>query len=53
MTSGLTDMDILLMVENGIGAGICHSINRYPKVLINILKIMIKIKNRYILNIGM
>ena len=27
----LTDYDILLMVEEGIGGGICHSIHRYAK----------------------
>ena len=28
----LTDFDMLLMVEEGIRGGICHSIHRYPKV---------------------
>ena len=27
----LTDIDMLLMVEKGIGGGICHSIYRYAK----------------------
>ena len=27
----LTDYDMLLMVEQGIGGGICHSIHRYAK----------------------
>ena len=27
----LTDIDILLMVENGIRGGICHAIHRYTK----------------------
>ena len=28
----LTDYDMLLMVEEGIRGGICHSIHRYAKV---------------------
>ena len=43
----LTDFDMLLMVEKEIRGGICQ------KLITNISKIMIKIKNRYILNIGM
>ena len=27
----LADIDLLLMVEKGIRAGICHTIDRYPK----------------------
>ena len=27
----LTDIDMLLMVENGIRGGICHAIHRYAK----------------------
>ena len=45
---------MLLMVEKGIRGGFCHSIYRYSKVnkIINIWKIMIKIKNNHILNFG-
>ena len=32
----LTDCDMLLMVEEGIRGGICHSIHRYAKANINI-----------------
>ena len=32
----LTDIDMLLMVEKGIRVGICHSINQYSKLIINI-----------------
>ena len=28
----LTDIDMLLLVENGIKGGICHSIYRYAKI---------------------
>ena len=31
----LTDYDMLLMVEEGIRGGICHSIRRYAKYMIN------------------
>ena len=27
----LTDIDMLLMMEKGIGEGICHAIHRYAK----------------------
>ena len=49
----LTDIDMLLMVEKGIRGGICKSINIcIQKPITNIWNIMIKIKNRHILNIG-
>ena len=48
----LTDIDMLLMVEKGIRGWICHEINQYEKATKNIWKIMIKIKNHNILNIG-
>ena len=32
----LTDVDMLLMIEKGIGGGICHAILRYAKQIINI-----------------
>ena len=38
-----------LMVQKGIRGGICHAIHR----IIITWKIMIKIKNHYILSIGM
>ena len=41
---------MLLMVEKGI-RGICNPINRQQKLIINIWKIMRKIKNCHILNI--
>ena len=50
----LTGIDILLMVEKRIGGGICHSVDWYTKTNNkNIWKIMIKIKNCHIFNIGM
>ena len=45
----LADIDMLLMVEKGIRGGICPPICQYA----NTGKIMIKIKNRHIFNIGM
>ena len=44
---------MLLMVEKGIRVGICHSIHRYAKVNNKCIKVMMKIKNDHILNIGM
>ena len=38
----LTNIDMLLMVKNGIRGWICHSIHRYAKAKKNIWKIMIK-----------
>ena len=32
----LTDIDMMQMVEKGIRTGICHSIYRYAKQIINI-----------------
>ena len=46
----LTDYDMLLMVEEGIRGGICHSIHRHAKAN-NVWKIMIKMKNLPIFNI--
>ena len=43
---------MLLMVEKGIRGGICHT-SHMQKLMINIWKIMIKIKNRHILKIEM
>ena len=53
----LNDFDKLLMVEKGIKGGTCHAIYRFAKaiwqkLIINTLKIMIKIKNLCILTIG-
>ena len=48
----LTDIDTLLMVEKGIRGGRCHSIYQYAKANKDTWKIMIKIKNRHIFNIG-
>ena len=42
-----------LMVQKGIRGGIYHSIHRYAKLITNTLKIMIKLKNCHIFNIGM
>ena len=42
---------MLLMVKKGIRGGICHSFYRYAITITG--KIMIKIKNRHIFNIGM
>ena len=47
----LTDSNILSMVEKSIRGGICHSIYWYAKA--NKWKVMIKIKNHHIFNIGM
>ena len=49
----LTDIDMLLTVENGIRGGICTAIQQHVKANINIWKIMIKIKNHHVLIIGM
>ena len=43
---------MLLMVQKGIRGGMCHSIYRYAKTNNNDKKIMIKINNCHILNIG-
>ena len=44
---------MLLMVEKGIRGELRHAIHGYEKLITNIWKIMIKIKNRHFLNIGM
>ena len=49
----LTDIGILLMVEKGIKKGKYHVINRHVKLITNIWQILIRMKNRHILNIGM
>ena len=46
-----TDYDMLLMVEEGIKGGICHSIHRHAKANKNTWKFMMKIKNLPIFNI--
>ena len=48
----LTDVDRLLMVEKGIRGPICYSIYRYAKANGKTSKIIIKIKNCHIFNIG-
>ena len=48
----LTDINMLLMVEKDIRGGLCHSIDM-QKLITNIWKIMTKIKNHHIFNIGM
>ena len=42
---------MLLMVEEGIRGGICHSIHRHAKANNKTWKIMMKIKNLPIFNI--
>ena len=44
---------MLLTVEKGTRGGICHSVYRYAKVNNKYMKIVIKMKNRHIFNIGM
>ena len=51
----LTDIDMLLTVEKWIRGGVCHAIHWYAihqKLITNIWKVMIKIKNGHILNTG-
>ena len=43
---------MLLMVKKGIRGGICHYIYRYAKANNKYRRIIIKIKNRHIFNIG-
>ena len=47
----LTDYDMLLMVEEGIKGGICHSIHRYAKANNKYMKIIKKMKSHLIFNI--
>ena len=52
----LTDTNMQLMVEKRIRGGICHAIHRYAKankLITSVWKIIIEIKNHYILNILM
>ena len=52
----LTDTDMLLMVEKGIGGGICDAIYRYAAMqqqTINTWETMTKAKNDHILCVGM
>ena len=47
----LTDYDMLLMVEEGVRGGICHSIHKHARANNKYMKNMIKIKNLRIFNI--
>ena len=49
----LIDINILLIAEKEIRGGICHTIYWYAKVNNKYMKILIKINNNHILNIGM
>ena len=48
----LTDINMLLTSQKGIRGGICHCIKKYEKLITITSKIMIKIKNCHIFNIG-
>ena len=49
----LTDINMLLIVEEGIADEICHTIHQFAEANNNYRKSMIKIKNICILCIGM
>ena len=49
----LTDIDMLVMVEKGIGGEYVASFINMPKLIASTRKIMMKIKNRHIFIIGM
>ena len=49
----LSDIDMLIMVEKGIRGEMCNEFIDMQKLIINIWKIMIEIKNHHMQNIGM
>ena len=49
----LTDIDMLLMVKKDIRGGKYHQFIDMQKLIISISMIMMRIKNHFILNIGM
>ena len=48
----LTDINLLLIFENGMRGRICNSISRYAKANNKYIKNFDKINNHYILNVG-